>query len=253
MAVRTWQNRGSYDPKLANATHPQTKKPKGKKSSKTRQTFFRENDKTRLLHAVTIYVDGGCWPNDGTGRGGWGLVCVEDNFESFGGKERTTNNQMELMGVLAALRYVKTNHPQKRVLIRTDSQYAINSSSVWMQGWKKRGWKTSTGEPVKNRDLLEQIDELLPDLYVEFNWVPGHSGNRWNERVDELARLGSGRAVNHDYPNTPKVPVIEHTEPCKTCQASVLDTILDLWDRGGFTPAFEIAVAEIKRLQGLLK
>lgn len=252
----SWQNAGSFDPKPAPLKaiyqhKPRApKNPKTPKKQKTQQPLFRESNPHRSTHTLTFYADGGCSPNPG--RGGWGWVCRENLKEDFGGEDSTTNNRMELTGILAVLLYVKTNHPNERILVISDSQYAINGCSRWRHKWKQNNWKAAEGA-LKNSDLWKRIDSALDTVKAEFEWVRGHDGNKWNERADELTQLGAGRAVNRSHQNTPKVPEIKHAEPCKTRQKSALDTILDLWDRGGFTPAFELAITEIKRLQGLQK
>jgi ribonuclease HI len=99
---------------------------------------------------------------------------------------RTTNNRMELTAVVEALRALKR---PCLVTIHTDSRYLKDGITSWIHKWKRNGWKTSTGGPVKNRDLWLALDESSQRHDIEWNWVRGHSGHPENERCDELARL----------------------------------------------------------------
>jgi ribonuclease HI len=132
---------------------------------------------------VTIYTDGGCNPNPG--RGGWAalLLYVDSERVLSGGEHRTTNNQMELTAAIQALEALKEPCD---VTLYTDSTYLKNGITSWMAKWKRNGWKTSKGEPVKNRDLWQQLDTATQRHRVTWKWVRGHSGNTHNERVDKL-------------------------------------------------------------------
>jgi len=137
---------------------------------------------------VDIYTDGACSGNPGPG--GWGAVlCAKgQEKEIFGGEPSTTNNRMELTAVIEALRTLK--YP---VLARiyTDSQYVQKGISEWIQGWKRRGWKTASKAPVKNEDLWRILDDLANGPHhIEWLWVKGHAGHPMNERADALARRG---------------------------------------------------------------
>ncbi len=139
----------------------------------------------------TIYTDGGCWPNPGPG--GWGFVCVETGFEDCGGSgdSETTNNRQEITAVLAALKHHrKINGVDKSLRIVSDSQYVVNSCSLWMKKWKRNGW-TLKKATLKNVDLWKQIDEAMSGLNVRFQWVKGHNGNTYNELADRLAEKGA--------------------------------------------------------------
>ncbi len=136
---------------------------------------------------IEIYTDGACSGNPGPG--GWGaiLLCGEHEKEIFGGEEDSTNNRMEMMAVVEALQSLKK---RSNVKLYTDSKYVIHGITDWMDGWKKKGWKNSKKQPVKNKALWQKIDSLVSKHNVEFIWVKGHSGNIGNERADELARRG---------------------------------------------------------------
>ena len=134
---------------------------------------------------VEIYSDGACSGNPGPG--GWGAIlrCDGRAKELSGGKPHTTNNRMELTGVIEALSALK--FPCK-VKVTTDSKYVVDGiEKGWAQGWKKRGWKKSDGKPALNPDLWEKLLELLAVHDVEFCWIKGHAGHPENERCDRLA------------------------------------------------------------------
>ena len=131
-----------------------------------------------------IYTDGSCLGNPG--RGGWGVVS--DNFKLSAGQPNTTNNQMDMTAILKALEECSKRDIQE-VRIFTDSNYVKNGINVWIINWKKNGWRTSTGTPVKNKELWMAIDEARNKLgLVEWKWVKAHNGNPKNEEVDKLAR-----------------------------------------------------------------
>lgn len=135
--------------------------------------------------SITIYTDGACSGNPGPG--GWGaILCWNDHEKEIsGGEGETTNNRMEMMAVIEALKALK--HNKAPVTIYTDSKYVLQGATEWLEGWKARGWKSANKKPVKNQDLWEQIDSLLKDHSVHFIWVKGHNGHEMNERVDKLA------------------------------------------------------------------
>jgi ribonuclease HI len=107
--------------------------------------------------------------------------------ELWGGEHDTTNNRMELLAVISALRALKRT---VRVVVHTDSTYVQQGISKWIHGWKKNGWKTKAKEPVKNEDLWRALDEAASLHDVEWRWVKGHAGHAENERADALARRG---------------------------------------------------------------
>lgn len=139
---------------------------------------------------VTIYTDGGCAPNPGPG--GWGALIVfgEHEKELCGGAVASTNNQMELTAAISALSAL--TKPCK-VTLYTDSQYLRKGITEWMRDWKRRGWKTASNEPVKNRDLWEKLDALASQHDIVWKWVKGHAGHEQNERVDRLATAGRAK------------------------------------------------------------
>jgi len=133
---------------------------------------------------VDIYADGACRGNPGPG--GWGALLLFNGSERelSGAEPATTNNRMELLAVINALRALK-----RRVKARvfTDSQYVRTGITEWLAAWKARGWRTADRKPVKNRDLWEQLDALVAEHELEWHWVKGHSGVPGNERCDQLA------------------------------------------------------------------
>ena len=138
---------------------------------------------------VVIYTDGGCSPNPGVG--GWGAIMRHGSQykEISGGELDSTNNRMELMAAIESLQALKR---RCRVRMVTDSQYVKNGVTQWMPGWKARGWKRKTGA-IKNLDLWKQLDELVQEHDIEWDWVKGHSGVADNERCDELATMEISR------------------------------------------------------------
>jgi ribonuclease HI len=136
---------------------------------------------------IEIYTDGACKGNPGPG--GWGayLKYGEHEKELFGGEAHTTNNRMELLGVISALAALTRTC---EVTIHTDSQYVKNGIETWIHGWKKNGWKTAAKQPVKNEDLWKMLDAQVARHQVQWRWVKGHAGNPGNERADQLANRG---------------------------------------------------------------
>ena len=139
------------------------------------------------MDKVEIFTDGACKGNPGVG--GWGALMMAGDAqkELFGGELNTTNNRMELTAVIESLRALKC---PCEVVLHTDSQYVQKGISEWIHGWKARGWKTSTKEPVKNADLWQALDEAQAVHKVDWRWVRGHNGHPGNERADQLANLG---------------------------------------------------------------
>ena len=135
---------------------------------------------------ITIYTDGACSGNPG--RGGWGVVILQDNKEGVflnGGDNKTTNNKMELTAAIEALKYLEN---KKDITLITDSKYVKEGIQSWIQNWKKNGWKTSSKKPVKNKELWIELDELISRHNITWEWVKGHTGNEYNEKADYLAR-----------------------------------------------------------------
>jgi len=136
------------------------------------------------LESITIYTDGACDPNPGTG--GWAAILIKEGAQTeiTGGERDTTNNRMELTAVIKALESVPTPH---KVSLVTDSEYVKNAfTQKWLEKWVKRGWRTTTG-PVKNRDLWEQLLAATAAHTIEWKWVRGHGFDKLNDRCDVLA------------------------------------------------------------------
>lgn len=134
---------------------------------------------------VEIFTDGACSHNPGPGGYGAVLRCKGKEREICGGEASTTNNRMELMGVIAALSELK--YPCE-VTLTTDSRYVVDSiTKGWVYGWQKNGWKKSDKSPALNVDLWERLLPLLKTHKVEFCWIKGHAGHPENERCDALA------------------------------------------------------------------
>lgn len=136
---------------------------------------------------LKIYTDGACSGNPGPG--GWGVHIIDgdDIHELKGGEPATTNNRMELM---AAIEAIRTTETECSLQIYTDSQYVKNGLNQWIYNWKRNGWKTASRKPVKNKDLWIELDSLAQSRTIEWHWVKGHAGDPGNERADELAREG---------------------------------------------------------------
>ncbi len=137
------------------------------------------------MKEVTIYTDGACSGNPGPG--GWGAILMynENSKEISGAQKDTTNNIMEITAVLEALKLLKE---ECNVKVYSDSAYVVNAfNQGWINNWQKNNWKTANKEPVKNRELWEELYELTSRHKVEFIKVKGHSDNEYNNRCDFLA------------------------------------------------------------------
>lgn len=147
---------------------------------------------------IVIYTDGACSGNPGPG--GWAAVLAYPDGrvrELAGAAAKTTNNRMEMWAVAAALE-AAADRPEPAT-VYTDSTYVISGITEWMAGWKRRGWVSSTKQPVANRDLWERLDALVEARRGRLSWryVRGHSGHGGNERCDELAvALTKGRPAS---------------------------------------------------------
>lgn len=145
------------------------------------------------MKKVIIYTDGACSGNPGPG--GWGTILMYEGTkkEISGGNPNTTNNIMEMTAVIEGLKMLK--YPCE-VEVYSDSAYVVNAfNQHWIEGWKKKGWKNSSKEDVKNRELWEELDKLTQSHKVEFIKVKGHSDNDYNNRCDELARSAIPKGV----------------------------------------------------------
>ena len=134
-----------------------------------------------------IYTDGACSGNPGPG--GWGAVIFDkDNNQKniSGNAKNTTNNRMELMAPIMALKKIKTN---SEVIIYTDSTYVKNGITEWIKKWTRNEWKNARKQPVKNKDLWIKLDNICLRHKVSWKWVKAHAGNKYNDLVDELAVL----------------------------------------------------------------
>ncbi len=134
---------------------------------------------------ITIYTDGSCLTNPG--NGGWAAIINENNKKKIisGNEKNTTNNRMELLAPINALREIKSG---PKIKIYTDSQYVKNGITEWIDTWLNNDWKTSKKEDVKNKDLWIELYNLTKFLDVQWFWVKAHDGNPLNEEVDLLAK-----------------------------------------------------------------
>jgi ribonuclease HI len=153
------------------------------------------------LPTVLLYTDGACSGNPGPG--GWAAIVIGaeggDPVELSGGERATTNNRMELTAALEGLRSLPDG---SRAVVVTDSQLMLNSMTTWLPGWKRKGWKTAAGKPVKNQDLLTALDdEVKRHESVRWHWVRGHeTGDQHahkalNDRADQLAVAAAREAA----------------------------------------------------------
>ena len=134
---------------------------------------------------IKIYTDGSCLKNPG--NGGWAaIICTKDEIKKISGSEKdTTNNRMELMATINALKEVNS---EDLIEIYTDSKYVKNGITDWIHNWIKNNWKTSNKEDVKNKDLWVQLYDLNNNSKIKWNWIKAHAGNPLNEEVDLLAK-----------------------------------------------------------------
>ena len=139
------------------------------------------------MEEIEIFTDGACRGNPGLG--GWGALIRWNGEESslWGGERDTTNNRMEME---AAIKGLESIIESSNITITTDSNYLKDGITQWLEGWKKKGWKTAAKKPVKNQDLWMRLDELSQFHSVNWKWVKGHSGHRENEIADLLANRG---------------------------------------------------------------
>lgn len=146
------------------------------------------------MNHYCLYTDGACINNPGPG--GWAAVWVKDNEPIGdvinGSDPETTNNRMELMAVIEGLKQSPAENPTPKIQIYTDSKYVMDAfEKGWLANWQKNGWKTASKKPVKNKDLWLALYEQTEKVSISWNWVKGHSGNHFNEMVDNQARFAA--------------------------------------------------------------
>lgn len=143
-----------------------------------------------MTKPVDIFTDGACSGNPGPG--GWGALLRYNGHEKelSGGEAHTTNNRMEMMAAICALESLSR---PCQVRLTTDSRYLHDGITRWLPGWRRRGWKTASRQPVKNADLWRRLEALAGVHEIRWVWVRGHSGHAENERVDRLAREAIAR------------------------------------------------------------
>ena len=134
---------------------------------------------------IKIYTDGSCLGNPG--NGGWAAIIIDDKkkIQIKGSKKDTTNNQMELLAPIKALKKIPKG---SNIQIFTDSKYVKSGITEWIHNWKKNGWKTAGKQPVKNKDLWTQLDQMTNEFQIKWSWVKGHSTDVLNNEVDLIAR-----------------------------------------------------------------
>jgi ribonuclease HI len=142
---------------------------------------------------MEIYTDGGCSGNPGPG--GWAYVIVQKTFqgetilaEAKGAEKNTTNNRMELLAVISALKAINPSISSRQAVVYTDSQYVQKGITEWIHKWKRNFWRTSDKQAVKNQDLWMELDKLSGELKLSWEWVKGHAGNKYNERCDKMTQ-----------------------------------------------------------------
>ncbi len=154
-----------------------------------------EIDYSAFQAGLHVFADGACEPNPGPG--GWGIAVYRDGLEiasDHGGDADTTNNRMELTGLLKGIEAAKALGAP--AILWCDSQYAVKGANEWMHNWKKRGWKKPGNEELKNIELWQSIDAALSGAdQITIRWCKGHAGILGNERADELSNLGIATVV----------------------------------------------------------
>ena len=134
---------------------------------------------------IKIYTDGSCLENPG--NGGWAAIIIINGQKTNikGSKKNTTNNQMELLAPIEALKKIPKG---SKVQIFTDSKYVKSGITEWIYNWKKNGWKTANKQEVKNKDLWTELDILANEFEISWNWVKAHSTDELNNEVDLIAK-----------------------------------------------------------------
>lgn len=140
---------------------------------------------THTLKTIELFTDGACLGNPGPG--GWGVISKHGDTitELSGGEAHTTNNRMELTAVIEGLSALEGRCD---VTVYTDSKYIVNAMTAgWLRNWKRNGWRTAAGGPVKNKELWERLLQLGERHIITYKWIKGHAGNLYNEKCDTLA------------------------------------------------------------------
>ena len=134
---------------------------------------------------IKIYTDGSCIGNPG--KGGWAAIIIinDKKTQMTGSQKNTTNNQMELLAPIEALKKIPEG---SKVQIFTDSKYVKSGITEWIHNWKKNGWKTANKQSVKNKEFWIELDLLTEKFEIKWNWVKGHSTDKLNNEVDLIAR-----------------------------------------------------------------
>lgn len=153
--------------------------------------------------ALVVYCDGCCEPNPGAG--GWGFAVYRDGAEihaESGGAVQTTNNAMEMTGLLMTLAWVAASAPAEPVVVFCDSKYVVTGINEWVPGWRAKGWKrkgenaSEKNQAIANLAHWQAIDKARDELqFVKIDWVKGHAGIAGNERADELSLIGREQAL----------------------------------------------------------
>jgi ribonuclease HI len=150
------------------------------------------------MKKIDIYSDGACGGNPGPG--GYAAIIDADDAprrEVVGAEPDTTNNRMEMLAVIRALESL-SHSERSLVRVITDSQYVVRGMTEWIHSWKRKGWKTASKQPVKNRDLWERLETLANRHEVRWEWVRGHAGHPENEEVDAMAKEAIARMLAGD-------------------------------------------------------
>ena len=134
---------------------------------------------------IKVYTDGSCLENPG--NGGWAAIIIDEGKKTQikGSKKNTTNNQMELLAPIEALKKIPKG---SKIEIFTDSKYVKSGITEWIHNWKKNGWKTANKQPVKNKELWTELDQMTNEFQIKWSWVKGHSTDVLNNEVDLIAR-----------------------------------------------------------------
>ncbi len=150
--------------------------------------LLRDVEVSNFSGDVVVYTDGGCLGNPGVGA--WAFVALlgDKEFSKSGVSPDTTNNKMELQAVISALQFCYDNCKDSLITLYTDSKYVQNGICSWIHNWKRNGWITASKSPVKNRDYWIELDSIVSKLNVKWNWVKGHSGDKYNEMCDFLVK-----------------------------------------------------------------